>query len=192
MDGFFYNGCERVEDTWDQQNRGDSCGHSSSQAVNIDSDMWENENHYVTANILPSGDRDWWKVKPRDGGTPGRDFSIDVRFSSNPGHNMAGGTHRFSVYRDSCGNRVCYNASVFQKRTNFNKNGGGCTNGNQCGHVGNQNCTSTAGNNHCGSSTRKCCHHSSDNNRWFFVEVWHTSGRAMNADYQLRFSNNHY
>ncbi|MGB0589717.1 MAG: proprotein convertase P-domain-containing protein [Myxococcota bacterium] len=193
VNGVFSDGCERVEDQWDRSNQGNSCGTGGSQSVNYDSDLHEGENHTRVANILPAGDIDWHRVRPRDSGTQGHGFAFDIRFTHNPGHFTDGGEHRFDVYRDGCGSRMCHDAKFYRIASNHNKTGGGCANGNQCGQTGNQNCTGTSGNDHCGSSSQKCCHTNGEGaNRWFHIKVWHTSGRAMNDDYHLRVSNSVY
>ena len=193
VNSVFSDGCERVEDSWDRSNQGDSCGTGGSQSINFDSDLHEGDIHTRTANILPAGDIDWHRVMPRDSGTQGHGFAFDIRFTHNPGHFTDGGEHRFDVYRDGCGSRMCHNAKFYRIASNHNKTGGGCSNSNQCGQTGNQNCTGSSSNNHCGSSSQKCCHTNSEGaNRWFHIKVWHTSGRAMNDDYHLRVSNAHY
>ena len=197
VDGLFGNGCEATEDQYDQAGNGDFCGTGGDQAVNIDSDMYEGEDHYINANILPGGDVDWFRVKPRDGSTQGHGFEFDIRFSINPGHHTDSGEHRFNIYRDGCGTLVCNDKKFFKIRSDFNyttscaAHSGGINTGDPgfAYGCGNQNCGSGSENN-CGHGSQKCCHtNTAGNNRWFFIKVRHTIGKPMNSNYQLRVSN---
>ena len=173
LDGVFSNGCEAKEDSDDINGIGDQC---VSARVATDDLHDGGVNSDWTNTLVPSGDSDWYRVKVKDGGTGGKDFSFDVRFTNNPGGK------KFDVYLDGCSNKVCTGATHFQNRSSLNYKTSGCTafEGTDNSKCGNQNCDPNS-NNHCDVVKL--------NNRFAYIRVY---GTASGENYTVRFSNGTY
>ena len=185
MDGVFSNGCEASLDQWDKAGWGDFCGHGQYQSAGVGQGNYQSQQyihkgqwHTVTGSIVPHGDVDWFKTRFIDNGTLGRDFHLDIRFTSNPGD-----AFRFDVYRDSCGNKVCGSTKFYDVYSDFNYSGG----------KGNQNCSGGCSDGWCGyPGANCCCRNTEGSDRDFFIRVFRPDAQSGGDEYKLFVSNNYY
>jgi hypothetical protein len=188
MDGLFSSGCEASEDQYDKSGWGDFCGEGSYQSVGAAEGNYQSNPHIPdngssrthSGTIVPHGDVDWIKAYFRDDWPYGKDFHLDIRFSSNPGDK-----YRFDVYRDHCGSKVCSNAKFYSVESDHNYN-----------PTGNQNChtgKSWNSNGQCGHPGVNCCHYNSNgSNKTFHVRVYRPDGQGSGDNYSVYFSNSVY
>ena len=188
MDGLFSSGCEATEDQYDKSGWGDFCGESQYQSVGAGEGNYGSKPHIPdngssrthSGTIVPHGDVDWIKAYFPDNWPYGKDFHLDIRFSSNPGDK-----YRFDVYRNHCGSKVCSNAKFYSIASDFNYN-----------PKGNQNCVtgkSWSQNGQCGKPGRNCCHKNSEGaDRTFHIRVFRPDGQGSGDTYKVFLSNNVY
>jgi hypothetical protein len=175
VDGTFSNGCECKEDFYDSSNIGDNCGFDGgNQAVDLGEVHDSGQMSNVSGSILPAGDADWFMFKAIDGDSGGTcdSFSLEVKFTSNPGN-----AYVFDVYEGGCGNVICSGNTVFQDYTDFyNESGGGeCPCVSDTGPEGGK---ASPGHNLC-----------SDQTQTFFIKVYRADGAGSCDVYGLEVSN---
>ena len=181
IDGSYSNGCEVAQDYYDSGGRtNDSCGGHYYTGAYYDSSATR---RIYTANIVPSGESDWYRAYMDDNGTGGKDFNFDIRFTSNPGTR-----YKFRVMHNTCSSwNLCSSSwrTHLRRRSDYNGTPTG---------TGNQNCTGSGGNGACGTSSQNCCHVATGLEGNYYIQVYRVVGGAspLGEYYSLQISNGYY
>ena len=120
VDGRYDTGCECQLDSYDQDNRGDTCDTAVTTSPDVLIDN-SGQRAVVSGNIAPIGDVDWYKVTGQDdpeagaGPTYSDEYHVSIKFLSNEGGEFA-----FDVYADNCtlhqNTRLAINTTYFEHR----------------------------------------------------------------------------
>jgi hypothetical protein len=166
IDGIFSSGCECARDTYEP------AGGSCTSAFNLGT-LTDYPGTYITvnANIIPSGDVDWYRVTVTDDSdTTGDEFEFEVVFTSNPG-----GALRFDVYRGSCSSLHCSGVNdCMNWYTDFR--------GSVSGEI--------RGENPCRTYSAPGYNRCTNNGTTYYIRVYRASGSTTCVNYSLRLSNN--
>jgi len=212
VDLVYSNGCEVEEDAYDRNASGDSCSDyeymgyvdDETEPHYIDDNYVGSATTYISGNIVPAGDVDWYYFYAYDESPYGHGINVDIRFQSGSGSGYA-----FEVYRSCTSSPVCTGETWYRCKSDFSLTNAGCNSvsayGSTVSPCGQQNCVVSSGTAPGGypdypgvpaSSTSPTNAHCADGpcNGGYYIKVYRPANDASPAgnNYKLQITNNAY